>query len=202
MLILIWILNFAISWFNAWGVGKSWVEAKAVGGMPRFMSWMGATMAAVGFTWCYLVILAYVAQASGKFSNAQVAGMFSLGYLVIIVPLIGSGFAITAGSWAHFWRQRSFGNGAIAGWNTFAQISNTFRAISAVPSALRLVGEGFKVKGGGKSKGALVLVLMVVLAVAGGVMTTMAIVKAAARAHIRDLFPEPVTTARAGRRYA
>jgi hypothetical protein len=59
MILLLWVLNFGISWFNAWSVGKTWTETKATGGAPHFMSWMGATMAAVGFTWCYAVVIGY-----------------------------------------------------------------------------------------------------------------------------------------------
>ena len=54
---LVWLLNFAISIWNAYAVGKSWVEARAAGGWPRLMCWAGAVMSASGFSWCYLIFL-------------------------------------------------------------------------------------------------------------------------------------------------
>ena len=46
----LWILNFGISWWNAYAVGVTWVETKNMGGYQRFMAWMGAIMSASGFT--------------------------------------------------------------------------------------------------------------------------------------------------------
>ena len=48
MILLLWLFNFVVSWFNAYSVGSVWDSAKARGGMARFMAWMGATMAASG----------------------------------------------------------------------------------------------------------------------------------------------------------
>jgi len=65
MIFLLLVLNFGISIFNSVVTGASWVETKAAGGWARFMSWMGATMAACGFTWCYLAVLALLAGPGG-----------------------------------------------------------------------------------------------------------------------------------------
>ncbi|TSC81745.1 MAG: hypothetical protein G01um101420_850 [Parcubacteria group bacterium Gr01-1014_20] len=185
LIVLIMALNFAISWFNAWAVGKAWVETKAVGGWPRFMAWMGGIMSACGFTWVYLFILALLAQAFGRLGPEEINGMLSLGYLVIILPIIGSGLAITIDSWAHFWRRKSFGSGAVAGYNTFAQTYNTYQAIKTVPKAFEAVGGLFKGKGSrdGKGAAAVFILILVVLAICGGTLTTIAIVRATARNH-------------------
>src|SRR5690349_6837454 len=68
---LVWVLNFAISVWNAYAVGKVWVEAKVAGGWYRFMCWMGAIMSACGFTWCYLSFLALSAHYFGWITDAQ-----------------------------------------------------------------------------------------------------------------------------------
>ena len=187
---LLLIFNFAASWFNAWSCGRSWSETKAVGGFFRFMAWCGATMSACGFTWCYLIILTLINsqlphkwQLPQKYSDAVLA----LGYLAIILPIIGSGIAITIQSWAHFWRERSFKNGAIAGYNTFADIYNIYESIEAIPDALSIVGKAF----GGSSKdddddnssGKLILLViaLVVLCIVGGILTTTMIIRCTAR---------------------
>ena len=37
--LILLVLNFGISWFNAYSVGRSWADSKAIGGWPRFMDW-------------------------------------------------------------------------------------------------------------------------------------------------------------------
>ena len=137
MILLLIVLNFGISIFNSFVVGVSWVETKTAGGFARLMAWMGATMAACGFTWCYLAVIALLAgpDGFGKLPPRYVEAMFSLGYLTIIGPLIGSGIAITLQSWAHFWRQRTLASGAVAGYNTLADVYNIYEAAHYVPTA-------------------------------------------------------------------
>lgn len=191
-IILIWILNFIISWANAWGCGKTWNESKANGGFPHFMNWMGAIMSACGFTWCYLVIACFLGgnithEVNGKMvtwlSMAQVQAVANAGYLVIIVPILGSGLAITIHSWGVFWRRRSFGSGAIAGWNTFAQVYNMYNAASAIPGASRGLG---KFWGDSDDKGKLIVLFLVLFAVLGGIMTTYTILTTTARRTAAD----------------
>ena len=197
MLVLIlglFVLNFVISWFNAWGVGKTWNETKHRGGFPHFMNWMAGIMSASGFTWCYLLIVGGIASQFSTENDAGVSvpilgaealqAFFDLGYLVIIFPIIGSGLAIMIHSWGVFYRRRTFGSGAVAGWNTFAQVYNVANAMSYVPKAGKGVFSFFF--GDNSDKKPTTLVFMLVLAAAvGGVLTTLAIVKRTARSTAR-----------------
>src|SRR5260370_8046537 len=63
MLFPLLILNFAISWFNAWSVGRVLVESKMIGGFFRMTVWCGAIMSACGFTWVYLTLLGTLTQS-------------------------------------------------------------------------------------------------------------------------------------------
>jgi hypothetical protein len=192
MIALLVVVNFAISIFNAWSVGRSWVETKAVGGFARFMSWMGATMAAVGFSWSYLVIIAFAAGPDGfkKIPANAVEAMFSLGYLIIVGPLIGSGIAITIDSWAYFWRRRTFGSGAIATYNTVADVYNIYQAARYVPSAWDKVMELLfpkKRSSSSSDNGWVGLVIFLALAaVLGGILTTAAIIRTVAQRTAAD----------------
>lgn len=189
-IVLVWFLNFGISWFNAWVCGKSWNESKHVGGVAHFMNWMGAIMSASGFTWCYTILAVLlgriipVEQADGTYapaiSEAVAQATLQLGYLVVIFPILGSGLAITIQAWAAFWRRRTFGNGAVAAYDTFAMAHNIYGAVRHVPEAGRGVSSFFKSDGDDKGKG-LVLVI-VVGALLGGILTTRAILLASARA--------------------
>lgn len=192
MLVLILILNFVISWFNAWAVGKSWPETKHVGGFAHFLNWMGAVMSACGFTSVYVVLAALGIQYFHWLPDKYVSGILSLGYLIIIIPVLGSGLALTVNSWMHFWRNKNLGSGAVAGWNTFAQIKNTIDAMSAIPQALSGVFDMFKSDTDRDEEAPAALLVMlaiivVVVAVAGGILTTSTILRRSARAHMRQL---------------
>jgi hypothetical protein len=205
MIFLLLILNFGISWLNAWGCGRSWPETKHEGGWAHFMNWMGAIMAACGFTWCLLVLLAFVGNAipydstdpkhvAYVISPEMLRAMLELGYLVIIGPVIGSGLAITANSWAHFYRRRSFGSGAVAAYNTYAQAYNMYEAVSAVPEIL---GDLTGLFGGKKSSSSsssdddvehklaggaiLVIIVLVIFALIGGILLTRMIILTTSR---------------------
>lgn len=189
---IVWVINFAISWWNARVCGTFWAELRTIGGWQRFMGWMGAIMSATGFTWCYLVVLlfgAYYAQPSLPFifgegpdypidHKALNAG-FSLGYLLLIPGLLFSGLMIWINSLVEAWRRRDAVSIGVAGWNTFAQIHNTYSAIRGVPGAWESVKDFFTSGDSSdsdgddvKSKAIGIILVLVALAVAGGIFTT------------------------------
>lgn len=211
---LVWVINFGISWLNAWGCGSSWDATKAKGGLAHFMNWMGAIMSASGFTWCYLVVLgclgAVLPQAwlitpeegqvvTGYMLEGEALKAFcDLGYLVIIFPILGSGLAITTHTWWEIakGRRARTGDYLVAGWNTAAQVHNTYQALSAIPDAGAGVLDFFWGSGGtaGKSKdrgGAQLLVVALVLAaLLAGVGTTYTILQSRRRAVAASAYRE------------
>lgn len=190
MLFVLWIINFVISWVNAWGAGKGWVEAKQAGGLPRLLLWSAVVMSACGFTWCIMIVLGLItppiAAAFGLvIPPAYTQWMFELGYLVIIVPIIGSGLVITVDSWAVFYRNRTLGNGAVAAWNTFAQISNMVDAARFAPSFLSdvLSGPSSSSSDNDDLKGKLVVLMVMIVGVSvisGCLLTRMILLRSAA----------------------
>jgi hypothetical protein len=187
MVVFLVALNFVISIFNSWSVGRTWAETRAAGGVPRFMAWMGAVMAACGFSWCYLVVIAFGGVATGKLPPAYASAMLSLGYLTIIGPLIGSGIAITVESWAIAFRRRTLASVAVAGYNTFADVYNIYEASRYVPSAWDAVKELLwpkKRSSSSSSRGeesggglAWLVILLAAAAVFGGILTAAAIIR-------------------------
>lgn len=192
MILLFWVLNFGISLLNAWGCGKSWSETKSAGGVVHFLNWCGAIMGAAGFTWCYLVIFGFVGAnyqvtneegVTGPLLDAEALEAFiSLGYSVIILPIIGSGLAITVNSWRVFMERRTLGNGLATGWNTYAQVSNTISAIEHAPNVGRIISKFFE--GDSKLKG--MVLFLVVFAVLGGALTTYTIITMVAASEARQ----------------
>ena len=206
MIMLLWVLNFAISWFNAWSCGRTWEGTKNKGGGAHFMNWMGAIMSAAGFTWCYLLVIATIGSVIENtpdesepiptnpemyVSPEMMQAVMDLGYLVIIFPILGSGLAITIQSWRHFARRHSLGNGAVAGWNSFAQVHNMYSAVQHVPDVYgRLSGffAGGSSRSSSDNKKGTIVILLVALAVLGGIMTTFAIIKVTARNYRQQEF--------------
>lgn len=210
MIFILWLINFGISWFNARQVGSVWDSSKAKGGLAHFMAWMGAVMSASGFTWCYVIVLGLLGTVlpmsllqEAKEGMPPVEGpildpvaleaLFQLGYIVVIFPILGSGLAITVETWRYFARKqnRSVGDYAITGWNTFAQVHNTWSAVQHIPGVLDNLGKFFggALGGGGKdSKGkvGIFVIVAVVMACIGGILTTYAIVQARRRAVVYE----------------
>jgi hypothetical protein len=178
---LVWVLNFAISVWNAYAVGKVWVEARVAGGWHRFMCWIGAIMSACGFTWCYLSFLALTAQHFQWLTEEQVLVALNLGYVLLLPFILFAGYAITLDSWAQAFRRGGILNYGAAAWNTYASIHNTYSAWRNVGGAFDSLGSFF----GGRRKsesnrngGGIVLVLLlVVFALLAGVLTTATIIR-------------------------
>lgn len=192
LIALIWILNFGISWFNAYSVGRSWADSKAIGGWPRFLVWCAAVMSACGFTWCYLIVVAFGASAFGYLDTYHLKMVLELGYVVIIVPILGAGLGIWIDSLTTAWRRRDLASIGVAGWNTFAQVHNTYQAASALPGIFEDLGSFFSDSDSDNAQGKVVMlvVALVVLALLGGIFTTVAIVRTTARKYAQSVTSE------------
>jgi hypothetical protein len=178
---LVWLLNFGISIWNAYAVGKSWAEARAAGGWPRIMCWSGAVMSASGFSWCYLLLLGLIGYKLEWIDPTQLGVAFNLGYILLIPGILLSGLMITLDSWGRAFRQGGFLNYGVAIYNTYAQIHNTYSAITSLGAAVRSVRQYFgQERSAGRNRddrnGWIVVVILVLLALAAGILTTTFIV--------------------------
>ena len=180
MLFILVLLNLGISFWNARQAGLAWSESKGVGGWIRVIVWCAAIQAAVGFTSAYAIILGTLAYQFGYLPPQAIQFMMNLTYVLIIVPALGSGLAITIHSWIAFAREKSLMNLGMAGWNTFAQAYNMYNAYQsfgpALSNVMDIVGSMFSSDGDSDSSTARVLVL-VAIAVLAGLLTTSVIVQ-------------------------
>lgn len=187
--ILIWLLNMGISYWNAHAVGLAWVETKHSGGWPRFMAWMGAVMSACGFSWCYLIILCAAAHGLGWLEEGDVALAMRIGYILLIPGILSSGLMITLDSWARAYRNRRISDIGIAAWNTYAQIHNTYHAIKNLDQAFGSVVDALQSRSSRKEGASLILVfVLVVFALLSGVLTTGVIISRVAG---QNTLPDP-----------
>lgn len=179
--ILIMLLNLVISFFNARSCGKVWAESKAIGGWFRIVVWAGAVMAAAGFTSVYVFVIAFIAVSTGFLPHSALNFLASLSYVVIIIPVLGSGVIITIESWIAFAREKNLMNLGVAGWNTFAQVYNVYNAINSFGGAWDAVAKGFGSLTDGVDDDSdsdnLKVILLVALALLGGIVTTAIIIK-------------------------
>ena len=193
IIFIVLLINFAISYWNARVVGTVWIETKEMGGIARFMAWMGAIQSASGFSWCYLFILLVGAQYAEPFfrnanqpqilTNEAIRAGFSLGYIVLIPGILFSGLAIWIQSLVQAWRERDLPSMGAAAWNTFAQIHNMASAMRGMPEAFGSVKDFFGGESdsdddsdGAKGKAIILVLILVIVAIIGGVMTTWAII--------------------------
>lgn len=212
MIFFVWILNFVISWFNAYSVGTVWDSTKARGGSAHFMSKMGATMAASGFTWCYLVVVGllcsvlpmslFVEAEAGAtpvtgmlLDGADLEAFFNLGYIIIIFPILGSGLAITVQAWRSLVRRRAAGTAgasdyAIVGWDTFAQVHNTYSAFRNVPGVLDSLRGFFGGRSGSSSDDdswkSMLVIALAVFSIGAGILTTYGIIQSRRRSVLSE----------------
>lgn len=190
VLLFFLVLNFGISWWNAWSAGRFWTEVKITGGFPRLLVWSAVVMSAVGFTWVYLTILTVGAVAFEKLTVEQAEVMFNLGYLILIPALLTSGTVIWVHSLIVAWRRRRFGDVAVAAYNTVAHLRNTWQAARHAPGAFESVVKFFfggKRKSSKDSAAAMLIIFLIVLALSAGTLTTATIVRKADRDYALDV---------------
>jgi hypothetical protein len=179
---LVWVLNFAISVWNAYAVGKVWVDARHENGWHRFMCWMGAVMSACGFTWCYLSFLALTAHYFQLITEQQTLVALNLGYILLLPFMLFAGYAVTLDSWVQAYRQGGFLRYGAAAWNTYASIHNTYSAWRNMGGAFSSLGDflrGSRKDGGDRDSAGpiIIVILLVAFALLAGVLTTAVIIR-------------------------
>lgn len=173
-LLIVLILNFGVSWANAMSCGRAWEESKAVGGFLRFLVWCGAINSAIGFSSVFMFPVSFVAQAMfpDVLTPQDLHAVFSLWYLTIIFPALGTGLIITIESWNAAFRTRSLGNMSRATYNTFAQAHNTMHAIDSFHPAASSVSKLFTGKGDARGKAILLGIIIVTVSLCAGIILT------------------------------
>ncbi|HEX2859166.1 MAG TPA: hypothetical protein VHP58_03095 [Alphaproteobacteria bacterium] len=179
---LICILNFGISWWNAYVCGNVWEDSKTEGGFIRLLVWCAAIQSALGFSSVYIIVLLLATTALGVVEPDMVGQLWkitlSFWYLAVIFPLLGTGLIITIHSVMEAIRRKDMLSAGIATYNTVAQVSNMYDAYQNVGATSDVAGEavGSLFSGGdsddAKAKLALLALMLVLVAVMAGAVTT------------------------------
>jgi hypothetical protein len=148
LIIFLLAWNFGISWLNCWYVGKVWAESKVIGGWMQFVTICAAIMGACGFIWCNLLVIGYLASThvgllplKYQLTDTYLELLWNIGYVLIIFPILGSGMGIWADSVKQAYKRRDGMSIGVAGYNTFAQVYNTYEAAKFLPSIFKAIGK-------------------------------------------------------------
>ncbi len=136
-------------------------------------------MSASGFTFCYAAVLALGLSMTHVLSIEQATAVLNLVYLFIILPVLGSGFAITIQSIAEAWRTRKAADVGVGAYNLFAQIYNTKEAWGGIPDAISGLSKFFSrdsKESNDDDKGTVLVIVIALLALGAGIMTTVLII--------------------------
>ncbi len=180
-------LNVAIAWWNCYVTGSVWEQTKRYGStFDKALLWSGAIQSVAGFSIPILLALTWLATLGSEPPQAKIIweGVMSLWYLAVIIPVVGSGFIIWAHSVKVAIERRDFGSIAVAGYNTFAQASNTMSMFNNTGGAMSKVGGLFKDRDGKEALGLLVILLVVVALLSSALLTAYLIKYYAAKARI------------------
>lgn len=177
-IILLLLVNGAISFWNAKEAGKVWAEAQSLGGWIQTVTWCTVIQSALGFSYIYVYFLSTLAYKIHVLSYSTISIVYDLSFLVIILPLVGTGFIMTIESWIQAKREPSLLSLGIAGWNTFASVYNAYHVIQDFGPAFNNVKNffgDFSVDSDDDDK--FNIIVIVAVALLAGVITTMVIVQ-------------------------
>lgn len=180
------IITLVLSTLNAVGAGYAWPESKERGGLAHLVTWSVAIMASIGFTMVLTLFNLFVALSQHWITPEMAARGEALAFSLIAIPILGTGLVITLDAWAAYRRSRSLADLAVAGYDTWAQVHNTYVVVQHLGGAMRSAGGLFEGSSGGgdadldgEGTVALVVILLVLAAVIGGALITWGIVKVA-----------------------
>jgi hypothetical protein len=116
---LVLLLNYALSWYTAHIVSRSWLDAKAAGRWAVLLCWAGATLAALGFTWCYLTLVLAAAHSFGLIIATKVRIVFEIGGLVLASLTVGAALLLAVCIRLRVLRERYVRGAGGDVWNTY-----------------------------------------------------------------------------------
>ncbi len=177
LLFFLLALNIAIATWNCYVVGVSRQVIRSQGGsFIRFVLWSAKFQAGIGFSMPLLILFAYLATAgltvgeeptlTPEEARQFMRAIFDLWYITIIVPVLGTGLAITIHSVKAAYERRDFASVGSAAYNVFAQAHNTWEAIQHTGEAVSDVGDYVGELVSKKSDGRLIVLLLLFAAVA------------------------------------
>ena len=185
-LILVLVLNLVISIWNCNIAGSAWKDTMAFGSfMDKLVLKCAIVQSSIGFSLPILMILLYIGKIFLTFGDSPhitpqeaeiiVNKAFSFWYILVVLPLLGTGTIIWIYSLKEAWQKKDFFSISLAGWNTYAQIHNSISIINDIgghfSSFSNFFSDAFDSKdSSGKEKLILLVVIIVFLSLISGIL--------------------------------
>lgn len=155
---------------NAFGVGRNWAETRIAKGMPRTLNAISAFASGFGFTWAYVLVLAFavarVLEIFGKFSVAEMQVLLTGGVYLMALPVFGLLVCIVVERWARKWK-RSVPNVA-----AYEESHLRFNAVKTYGDALQYLDDAVDAVGSKHGTTAVWFVKLIMYTVGLGITTT------------------------------
>ena len=123
-LVVVILLDFVISLWNAYAAGLTWTLLRNQPGQKfaKTSAIAALGLAFAGMAYATLIVLSYLALILNFLAIGDFVFLVSFDFLVFGAMIIGFGLVVTAQSVAIAYRERKFGAIAVAVWNVFAEI--------------------------------------------------------------------------------
>ena len=135
-ILLVFIVNPVIAYFNAYGVGRIWNSMAAATKWEKAIAVSALIQSVIGFSMPMVAIISFIGYVTKYLNMNEIHLVMDLFWLSVIVPIIGSGLIITIQSVRDAIKYRSFGSIATAAWNVGAMINNIVDMFSNFGSIL------------------------------------------------------------------
>jgi hypothetical protein len=129
------VLNFVICWWDAKVAGMVWRETQVEGGWIRLVAWSAAIQSACGFTLVFATLFVLMACGLHLIGPKVLAATLDVIYLLVILPLLGTGLVITIQSYLNAYNERSVVSTGVAAWNTYAMVGDIGDAVEGIGQA-------------------------------------------------------------------
>jgi len=136
LVFLIIIINTLISAYNAYSCGRIWSVCQ---GFMKIAAVAGLIVSVAGFIQTWVLLIGFITEYFGWLKPDALNALFSMTYVLIVLPVIGSGIILTIQSWIAAVRTRNVGSGAGAVWNTGATAYDIYQAMETLPNAFNSV---------------------------------------------------------------
>lgn len=159
-LVVVLLFDLVVSIWNAYAAGVTLTLLRRQPGQrfAKVAAGAGLGLAFAGMAYATTIVIAWAALLLGFLAPWDFLFLVSFDLLVFGAMIIGFGLVVTAQSVAIAYRQRRFGDIAIAAWNVFAEVWD-----------ITIYAEGFRDAAGVVSSGRNRLNLYAVVAIAVGV---------------------------------
>lgn len=190
------LLTGVLSAWNAYAAGAYLTESKTIGGTTSALIWFGLVASGCGFTWIIFSILGLVAVANGNIPPTWSAYLIKAGFVVIVLPALGSLLAIRAENLIRNYRKTVLGNTTVAAWNNHSSSYSTWETSSHKLGIVSDIIDSFfsssrrsrySSSSNNDSGGSIIFVLVFLLALFGGIALTTFIARWADRRVAMDV---------------